>query len=83
MFATGTKADADLVSMDELKSVRSAVSLPIVVIGGINLTTIPFFAGTDVDGIAVFSALIATKDTPEAPRQLRMAFSRIDQNGEA
>ena len=33
---TGTKTDADSVSMEELQKIRAAVSLPIVVIGGIN-----------------------------------------------
>ena len=36
MFPTGTKTDADSVSMEELQKIRTAVSLPIVVIGGIN-----------------------------------------------
>lgn len=36
MFPTGTKTDADSVSMEELQKIRAAVSLPIVVIGGIN-----------------------------------------------
>src|SRR5450756_2379619 len=52
MFATGTKTDAELVTINELRDIRSAVSLPIVVIGGINLTTIPSFANTGIDGIA-------------------------------
>ena len=36
MFPTGTKTDADFVSMEKLKEIRTAVSLPIVVIGGIS-----------------------------------------------
>lgn len=77
MFATGTKTDAELVTMNELRDIRSAVSLPIVVIGGINLTTIPSFANTGIDGIAVVSALISTKDITEAARQLRALYSGI------
>jgi thiamine-phosphate pyrophosphorylase len=75
MFATGTKTDADLVTMNELRDIRSAVSLPIVVIGGINLTTIPSFVNTGIDGIAVASALISAKDITEAAKQLRASFS--------
>lgn len=77
MFATGTKTDAELVTMNELRDIRSAVSLPIVVIGGINLTTIPSFANTGIDGIAVVSALISTKDITEAARQFRALYSGI------
>jgi len=76
MFATGTKTDAELVTINELRGIRSAVSLPIVVIGGINLTTIPSFANTGIDGIAVVSALIAAKDITEAAKQLKASFSR-------
>jgi thiamine-phosphate pyrophosphorylase len=76
MFATGTKTDADLVTMNELRDIRSAVSLPIVVIGGINLTTIPSFVNTGIDGIAVASALISAKDITEAATQLKTSFSR-------
>jgi thiamine-phosphate pyrophosphorylase len=78
MFATGTKTDAELVTMNELRDIRSAVSLPIVVIGGINLTTIPSFANTGIDGIAVVSALISTKDITEAARQLRALYSGVE-----
>jgi thiamine-phosphate pyrophosphorylase len=78
MFATGTKTDAELVTMNELRDMRSAVSLPIVVIGGINLTTIPSFANTGIDGIAVVSALISTKDITEVARQLRALYSGIE-----
>jgi thiamine-phosphate pyrophosphorylase len=76
MFATGTKTDAELVTINELRDIRSAVSLPIVVIGGIDLTTIPSFANTEIDGIAVVSALIAAKDITKAAKQLKASFSR-------
>ncbi len=71
MFATGTKTDAGLVSMEELKKIRAAVDLPIVVIGGINQKTIPLFEGFGIDGIAVVSALIAARDIPAAARELK------------
>jgi thiamine-phosphate pyrophosphorylase len=64
MFATGTKTDAELVTMNEF--------------GGINLTTIPSFANTGIDGIAVVSALISTKDITEVARQLRALYSGIE-----
>lgn len=36
MYATGTKKDAKYTSIDELRKIRKNVSIPIVVIGGIN-----------------------------------------------
>lgn len=71
MFATGTKTDAALVSMEELKRIREHVKLPIVVIGGINAETVPCFSGTGIDGIAVVSALIAAKNIAAEAKKLR------------
>lgn len=71
MFATGTKTDAELVSIEELIKIREAVKLPIVVIGGINQKTVPLFDKTGIDGIAVVSALISAKDITEKAKELK------------
>ncbi len=76
MYATGTKTDAQLVTTDELKRIRNAVSPPIVVIGGINQNTIPRFHGTGIDGISVVSALISAKDIASAARELKELFMK-------
>ncbi len=76
MFATDTKSDAELVSLQELKAIRSAVPLPIVVIGGINPRTIPLFSETGIDGVAVVSALISADDIAEAARNLKRLFQK-------
>ena len=70
MFATGTKTDAAIVSMEELEAIRRAVSIPIVVIGGINKQTLGNFKGTGVDGLAVVSAIVAQPDPEAAAREL-------------
>ena len=70
MFATGTKTDAEIVSMEELEAIRRAVSIPIVVIGGINKQTIPAFQGKGIDGAAVVSAIVAQPDPEAAARGL-------------
>jgi len=74
MFATGTKTDAHIMSMDELRRIRAEISLPIVVIGGINKDTVPLFAGTGIDGIAVVSAIVSQKDAGGAARELKALF---------
>jgi len=74
MFATSTKTDADLASMDELRRIRAAVKIPIVAIGGINKNTVPLFAGTGIDGIAVVSAVVSQKDPGGAARELKTLF---------
>lgn len=80
MYATGTKTDADITSFAELRRIREAVSLPIVVIGGINKETIPNFNGTGIDGLAVVSAVVAQADAAGAARELKALFlkGRID-----
>lgn len=77
MYATGTKTDAKIVSMGELLKIREAVSLPIVVIGGINQKTAPAFRKTGIDGLAVVSAVIAQPDIREAARELLEIFKGI------
>ncbi|WZL79326.1 thiamine phosphate synthase [Eubacteriales bacterium mix99] len=74
MFATGTKSDAKITSMEELRRIRKAVSLPIVVIGGINRETVSCFQGMDIDGLAVVSAIVAQADVAGAARRLKTLF---------
>jgi len=77
MFATGTKTDAELVSMECLKNIRRTTRLPIVVIGGINKNTIPLFADAGIDGIAVVSAIISETDISLAASNLKSLFLSI------
>lgn len=74
MYATGTKKDANLTSMEELKKIRENISLPIVVIGGINKDTVKDFKGIGIDGLSIVSAIIAEKDIVEATRELKTIF---------
>lgn len=71
MFATSTKKDASIVSMEELRRIRAAVKLPIVVVGGINAGNVSFFAGTGINGIAVVSALISAKEIAAEAKKLK------------
>lgn len=75
MFPTGTKTDADSVSMEELQKIRAAVSLPIVVIGGINKGNAGRFKPMGIDGLAVVSAIIAQSDIKAAAAELKDLFA--------
>lgn len=75
MFATSTKTDARPVTMEELKRIRAAVNVPIVVIGGINKNTLRHFKGMGIDGLAVVSAIIAEKNIEDAARNMYRAFT--------
>ena len=74
MFPTGTKTDADSVSMEELQKIRAAVSLPIVVIGGINKGNAGRFKPMGIDGLAVVSAIIAQSYIKAAAAELKDLF---------
>lgn len=74
MFPTGTKTDAESVSMEELQKIRTAVSLPIVVIGGINKGNAGRFKPMGIDGLAVVSAFIAQSDIKAAAAELKDLF---------
>lgn len=71
MYATGTKTDADITAISELKRIRAAVSLPLVVIGGINMNTVQNFYGIGIDGVAAVSAIISPVDITKAARTLK------------
>jgi thiamine-phosphate pyrophosphorylase len=74
MYPTGTKTDARPVTMEELKEIRSAVQVPIVVIGGINLNTLDNFKNMGIDGLAVVSAVISAENIKEAAREMVSRF---------
>lgn len=62
VFSTTTKLDADSVCHNTLKEICNAVSIPVVAIGGINKSNIMELSGTGVDGVALVSAIFASKD---------------------
>ena len=71
VFPTGSKDDAIDVSFDTLKAICSAVSIPVVAIGGITLQNTPELAGSGICGIAVISAIYGQADIKEAASSLK------------
>lgn len=70
MFPTSTKTDAIEVSLEELKKICGQISIPIVLIGGINEQTITNFKDFPIDGFAVVSAILAKKNIKESSQKL-------------
>ena len=70
MFATSTKTDVDVLSMETLRDICHAVEIPVVAIGGINRENIAQLAGTGVDGVALVSAIFAADDIETECRHL-------------
>ncbi|WP_252226582.1 thiamine phosphate synthase [Clostridium sp. ZBS2] len=77
MYSTGTKKDATSTTMNELKKIMKKVSIPVVGIGGINKERVKDFKETNIDGLAIVSAIIAQKDIEKATRELKEEFLKI------
>ena len=71
VFPTATKPDADAVTLDMLRAICRAVTIPVVAIGGIDRQNIPLLSGTGVDGVALVSAIFACNDIEQECRSLR------------
>lgn len=76
VFSTSTKAGADNVSRETLKSICEAVTIPVIAIGGITNDNVAQLSGSGIAGIAVISAIFAQPDIKEAARDLKARTKR-------
>ena len=77
VFPTGSKDDAEDVSIETLKAICSAVSIPVVAIGGITYENMDQLAGSGIAGISVISAIFGQKDIREASQKLLRKSERL------
>jgi len=70
VFGTSTKKNARTMTVERLNEIASAVSIPVVAIGGINESNITKLCGSKIDGVAVISAIFAASDPGEATARL-------------
>ena len=77
VFPTGSKEDATDVSLETLKAITEAVSIPVIAIGGITYENVSELENTGIVGIAVISAIFGQKDIEEATRKLREKTERL------
>lgn len=70
VFNTSTKKDTKPLELSTLKEICSSISIPVVAIGGIDHSNVRKLNGTDIDGVAVISALFGADDPGEATREL-------------
>ena len=71
VFSTTTKLDASNVSKKMLKDIKKSVDIPVVAIGGINIHNLSDLLDTNIDGIAVVSAILGQDNIVQASKQLR------------
>ena len=77
VFPTGSKADAEDVSYETLKSICEAVNIPVVAIGGISVGNVLKLKGSGISGIAVISAIFAAEDIVSATNNLKQLTAKV------
>lgn len=77
IFHTGSKADADNVSLEALKAICKAVRIPVVAIGGIGRHNVSELRGSGIGGVAVISAIFGAKDIRTATAELKALTERV------
>lgn len=77
VFPTNTKNDAVLVPGNIFSEIQSAISIPIVAIGGITLENASTIINRKVDSIAVVSAILGQDDPKKATQYLNDLFSLV------
>lgn len=77
VFPTSTKTDTRAVTPEIIKQIRSAVTIPFVVIGGVNPRNIASLYGLGIDGAAVISSVISQQDIKAAAQIMRRAAEQL------
>ena len=73
VFSTQTKTNTRPVTPEIIRQIRAAVTIPFVVIGGVNSENIKELYGLGINGAAVVSAVVAQDDITAAARKMREA----------
>ena len=81
VFGTSTKKDARNLSVEKLREISKAVTIPVVAIGGINKSNLMDLSGSVVDGVAVVSAIFAAEDVGKATAELLTLAGDMVNNG--
>jgi thiamine-phosphate pyrophosphorylase len=72
IFDTATKSDAGPgKGLERLREIKSAVSIPVIAIGGIGRTNVRHVMEAGADGVAVISAVVGQKDIVKATAEMR------------
>lgn len=74
LYPTGSKSDTRPATLDTLRAVKAAVSIPVCAIGGIDESNIDDVIAAGADMVSVIAAVIAAPDVPEAARRLMSRF---------
>ncbi len=81
VFGTSTKKNARNLTVEKLKEISSAVSIPVVAIGGINSKNLMELSGSGIDGVAVVSAIFAAEEPGKATAELLVLAKEMVAHG--
>ena len=76
-FPTATKSDTRAVTPEIIREIRAAVTIPFVVIGGVNSENITQLYGLGINGAAVVSAVVSQPDITTAAKIMRTAAEKL------
>lgn len=77
IFPTGSKDDAQVLEVQTLKEICSAVNIPVVAIGGISKDNILELKKSGIAGVSVISAIFAQNDIVAATAELKSLAEQI------
>lgn len=77
VFPTDTKTNTRPVTVETIREIRKAVTIPFVVIGGISSENIGTLSGLGINGAAVVSAVAAKPDITKAAEIMRKAAEKL------
>ncbi len=77
IYPTTTKVKTVLTSVDTLRDICAAVSIPVNAIGGLNKDNIDILKGVPIAGICVVSAIMKAEDSGKAAKELLEKFKEI------
>lgn len=71
VFHTTSKDDAGNITLETVKAICNAVSIPVIAIGGISIDNVNQLSGSGVCGVAVISAIYGQKDILNGTKELK------------
>ena len=71
IYPTTTKVKTILTSVDTLKDICKAVSIPVNAIGGLNINNTDILKGSGISGICVVSAIMKAENPEKAAGELK------------
>jgi hydroxymethylpyrimidine kinase/phosphomethylpyrimidine kinase/thiamine-phosphate diphosphorylase len=76
IYPTGSKSDAVHIGLDTLRSIREAIDVPLVAIGGIDRDNAGEIIAAGANAIALISAVMADPTPALAAREIALQFNR-------